>query len=124
MTDDTNTVAPEQPDAEPAPKSEPRFITDRVRSKFIALEWPVEFDGKVYHQIRVHRVTGREMTTFMEKIREGADDVLPPMVDCPLEVWNALDADDQFAIDQAATEFMPRRLKDLQSAVATLDTGN
>lgn len=123
MTDETSTTAiSEQPAADPAPAA--RIVTDRITSRIVPLEWPVEFDGKVYHQIRVHRVTGKEMRDFMEKIRAGADDLLPPMVDCPLEVWEALDADDQFAIDQAAAEFMPRRLKDLQQAAAALDAGN
>ena len=120
MTDETSTSTnTEQPEAAPAPAA--RIVTDKITSRIVPLEWPVEFDGRVYHQIRVHRVTGKEMRDFMEKIRAGADNVLPPMVDCPIEVWEALDADDQFAIDQAAAEFMPRRLKDLQQAAAAFD---
>lgn len=119
MTESTATAMSDRSAADPAPAA--RIVTDKTTSKIVPLEWPVEFDGKVYHQIRVHRVTGKEMRDFMEKVRAGADNVLPPMVDCPLEVWEALDADDQFAIDQAAAEFMPRRLKDLQQAAAALD---
>lgn len=110
-----------EPAAEPAPAPEPRYTSDALRSKFITLEWPVEFDGKVYHQIRVHRVTGKEMRDFMEKLRTSDGAVMPPMIDCPLDVWEGMDADDQLAIDEAAAEFMPRRLMLLQQAAAKLD---
>jgi hypothetical protein len=104
----------------PAPA---RIVTDKVTEKLVPLEYPVEFDGKTWTEVRVHRVTGMAMAVFLEKIRSGADEVMPPMVDCPLEVWNGMDADDQFAVDQAAGEFMPRRLKDLQKAAVAFDAG-
>lgn len=110
-----------EPAADPAPALEPRHTSDAPRSKFIALEWPVEFDGRIYHQIRVHRVTGKEMRDFMEKLRTGDGAVMPPMIDCPLEVWEGMDADDQLTIDEAAAEFMPKRLKLLQQAAVNLD---
>ncbi|MBX9457112.1 MAG: hypothetical protein KL863_14395 [Rhizobium sp.] len=105
-----------------APALEPRYVSETPRSKIIALEWPVEFDGKVYHQIRVHRVTGKEMRDFMEELRSGDGAVMPPMIDCPLAVWEGMDADDQHTLDEAAGEFMPKRLKMLQQAAAALDT--
>lgn len=98
-----------------------RIVTEKLMSRIIPLEWPVEFDGKVYYQIRVHRVTGKEMRDFLDVLRSGTGGAMPPMVDCPVEVWEALDADDQQTIDEAAGEFMPKRLKLLQQTVAALD---
>jgi hypothetical protein len=66
MTDEAPATT-DQPAAEPGP--EPRYTSVAPRSRIIPLEWPVEFDGKVYHQIRVHRVTGKEMRDFMEALR-------------------------------------------------------
>ena len=45
MTDEAATVetTTDQPAAGPA---EPRYTSDAPRSKFIRLEWPIEFDGK------------------------------------------------------------------------------
>lgn len=117
MTDEITIT--EQPAAEPAP--EPRYTSEAPRSKFIPLEWPVEFDGKVYHQVRVHRVTGKEMRDFLEKLRTAERAVMPPMIDCPLEVWEGMDADDQQTIDEAAAEFTPKRLKALHQAAVALD---
>ena len=117
MTEEAATI--DQTAAGSAP--EPRYTSEAPRSKFIPLEWPVEFDGKVYYQIRVHRVTGKEMREFMEKLRAGNGAVMPPIIDCPIEVWEGMDADDQMTIDEAAAGFMPKRLKNLQQAVLSLE---
>lgn len=115
MTDETTTELP-------APTA--RIISDKVREKSVPLEYPVEFNGTTYDAVKVRRVSGQQMAAFLDKVRSGIDFVLAPMVDCPAEVWDALDADDQFAIDEAAREFMPRRLKDLQNIAATIDAGD
>lgn len=119
MTDEATTA--EQPAAEPAPAPIAKAIYGREHEKLVPLEWPVEYDGMTYTEIRVHRVTGKEMRDFMEELRSGDGAVMPPMIDCPQDVWDALDDDDQMAVDEAAAEFMPKRLKILQKAAAALD---
>lgn len=112
--------------AEEATKEEPgappvaRIINPQGRSKSVPLQFPVEFDGKVWDAIEVRRCTGAEIKAYFERMGEGGAFALPPVVQCPMEVWDALDADDQFVVDEAAQAFMPRRLKaavELLSAV-------
>lgn len=111
MTDEAQTeAAPEVPAA--------RIITDKVREKLIPLEYPVEFDGKLYTDVRVRRVTAGEVRDYLDKLRNGDASALPPVVDVPLAVWEVLDADDMQTIDEAAAEFMPKRLRALVAAGA------
>lgn len=103
--------------AEEAKKEEPgappiaRIINPQGRSKSVPLQFPVEFDGKVWDAIEVRRCTGTEIRAYFDKMGEGGQFSLPPVVQCPMEVWAALDADDQFTVDETAQAFMPRRLK-------------
>lgn len=78
------------------------------RSKTIPLEWPVEYDGKVYSEITVRRMTGREVQEFF-KSKDDAGGL--PMFDCPREVIEALDADDDVTINKAVLDFLPRSLR-------------
>lgn len=117
MTEETTA---EHPAAAPAPA---RIVTETVTESAIPLEYTVEFDGKLSTEVRVHGVTGTAMAAFMDKIRSGDEAVMPPMVDCALEVWEGMDPDDQFAVDQVAAEFTPRCLKDLQKAAIAIDAG-
>jgi hypothetical protein len=118
MTDETATI--DQPCTEPAPAPAARIIYSGEHEKLVPLEWPVEFGGRVYDQIRVHRVSGKAVRDYLEALRTSEADILPPMIDCPIEVWNALDADDQDTVDLAATEFTPKRLKVIFEAAGTL----
>jgi hypothetical protein len=108
-------VEPEMTDqtTEHQPVPVARIVSDKVRERMVPLEFPVEFDGVTYDAIRIRRVSGKQMAEFFAKVRESDGNVVPPVVDCPPEVWFALDADDQFTIDQAAAEFMPKRLKEM-----------
>lgn len=81
------------------------------RERWVPLQYPVEFDGKVWDQVRVHRITAKELRAYIEEVSTSPGYVMPPMVDCPLEVWEAMDADDQAEVDDVAMVFTPRRLK-------------
>lgn len=96
----------EQPAAPPVAK----IISPVDREKVVPLTYPVEFNGTVYSSITVRRVTGKEVKDYLDKIGVEAF-TLPPTIDCPFEVWEAMDADDQLVVDEAAMAFMPRRLK-------------
>jgi hypothetical protein len=120
MNDEAATTTTEQPAAEPAPAPIAKAIYGREYEKLVPLEWPVEFDGVTFTEIRVHRVSGKEVRDYLEALRTSEADILPPMIDCPIEVWNALDADDHDKIDRAAMEFTPKRLKAIFDAASTL----
>lgn len=104
-------MADETKQEQPAEMPVAKIVTDKVREKFIPLEYPVEFDGKLYEQIRIHRVSAQEVSDWIKRL-DGDGDQMPPVVDCPMEVWNALDADDQDTVDKEAMAFTPRRLKE------------
>lgn len=119
MTDETTT---EQPAAEPVATA--RIVYSGEHEKLVPLEWPIEFHDKLWKEIRVHRVSGKEVSDYLKALRTSDADILPPMIDCPIEVWNALDADDQETVDAAAKDFTPKRLKALFDAVVAMDTAN
>jgi hypothetical protein len=87
-----------------------RIAGGAPREKSVPLEWPVEFDGKTWTAVTIRRVTGKEVEDYMEAL--GRDErPIPPMFGCPLEVYEAMDDDDRFALDEAVIPFLPRRLR-------------
>lgn len=83
-----------------------------AREKLVQLQWPVRFGETLVTEIRVRRITGREVQDFFAKLKDGGS-LMPPTVDCSIEVWDALDADDQAEVDREAADFFPRALKAL-----------
>ncbi|WP_378952049.1 hypothetical protein [Mesorhizobium sp. ANAO-SY3R2] len=103
MTDQPETTAP-------AETSQARIISTKVRSATVPLDYEVEFGGKVWTEITVRRVTGKEVQGYIDALARG-ENIAPPMFECPLEVYDALDDDDRMAVEEAALPFLPRRLK-------------
>lgn len=98
---------------EPAPKPVAKIVTPKEREASVPLDWPVEWDGHLYEAIRIRRVTGLEVETFVREIQvrdENAPFPKAPMIDCPVEVFEALDDDDRLRVEEAMGPFMPRRL--------------
>lgn len=87
-----------------------KIISPKERSKLVPLEFPVEFDGKVWSEVEVTRINATELEEYIGAVRRG-EARMPPTVRCPVEVWEAMDADDQDAVDEAAMDFTPRRLR-------------
>lgn len=100
MNDEPETVAP------PAP---PRLLGDRF--EVVPLEYPIEYDGKVWTEITVRRMTLAEVRTFIKEIVADAEKARLPMFDAPDEVMDALDPDDEEAIGEVVDRFLPRRLR-------------
>jgi hypothetical protein len=96
---------------QPAEIPTARIVSPKEREKMVPLEYPVEFDGKIWTEIKVRRVSAQEVADYLELLKSDQAFDIPPMVECPLAVWNALDDDDQLAVDEAARPFTPRRLK-------------
>lgn len=97
---------PQTPPAD-VPAEKPRATLVGLRSKTIALDFPVEFDGKTYTEITVKRLTGDEVSAFYND--PSAERI--PMFDCPPEVIDALDADDAEIVMEAFRNFLPRALR-------------
>jgi hypothetical protein len=106
-------TAPEKP-AVDDPKPIANIVTTKERQRTVDLDWPVEFDGKVYDKVTVRRVTGREVEEFMRQV-DTRDVNAPfpraPMIDCPTEVYEALDDDDLLRVEEAMVPFLPQRLQ-------------
>jgi hypothetical protein len=97
MTDEVETKA--------APVA-PSFVDDRTKT--IPLEWPVEYDGEIYTDVTVRRMTGAEVSAFFAQPEETRR---LPMFNCPAEVIDALDADDAAAVSKAVMDFLPRSMR-------------
>lgn len=91
----------------------PAFVVegDRRRSETVQLEWPVEFDGRVYRSIMISRMTAAQVDAFTEEARANAGAARLPMFSCPHEVIDALDADDAARVNEVVLRFLPRALR-------------
>lgn len=96
-------------DAVDAPRPAATFVSQVDREKWVPLQYPVTFDGKVWDRIRIRRISAKELRDYLGAVGDGF--VMPPVIDCPIEVWDGMDADDQTDVDEAAFEFMPKRLR-------------
>ena len=118
---------PEQAAAEDKP-APPKFV-ERIggakRSETVTLEWPVEYDGKVWTEIEVRRMTASHIRDFYESL--GDEDSKParfPMFDAPDVVMDALDVDDEMKVQEVAQRFLPRRVTGAKEASGpTLEPG-
>ena len=101
----------EAAEAEKPKPAAPRFIGDRPRSRTVTLEWPLEFDGKVYEQIVVRRATLADLAVFAEQLAAlpKGQEIHLPMYDAPDAVIDALDPDDRDSLNAAADGFLLRR---------------
>ncbi|MEN5279258.1 phage tail assembly protein [Brucella sp. TWI432] len=88
-----------------------KFDSDKPREKMIPLEWPVTVNGVRYAEVRVRRVTGKEIREYVANSRAGKK-LAPPVFDIPFEVYDALDADDADTLDEAGLDFLPRSVRD------------
>lgn len=93
----------------------PRFVGGKPRSETVPLEWPVEYDGKVWDAITVRRMTVLDIRAFHEQVLASSEDdkarIRFPMFDAPFEVLDALDDDDAQTVNEVVTRFLPRRFR-------------
>lgn len=108
--------------AAPAEKPVARIVTKLPREKLIPLQFEVEFNGDLYTDIRVRRLTGAEVALYYEQVQAGYRSARPPTVDCPDEVYDAIDDDDRYDVEAAAIDFLPRRLKEGIDALTSEST--
>jgi hypothetical protein len=101
----------------------PRHVSERPRFRTVPLEWPVEFEGKVWNEIQVRRMTTAEVGTFIEAIKTDGAKAYLPMFDAPQAVMDALDDDDGVAVNEAVNDFLPRRLQVAADELQSPPTG-
>jgi hypothetical protein len=106
-----------EPAAEQPAPAPPKFADGgKPRAQTVKLNYPVEYDGKIYNEITVRRLTATEVDQFCTALvaRVPTDtSAMPrlPMFDVPFAVLDALDADDDDAVQEVITSFLPRRLR-------------
>ncbi|MFN3891985.1 MAG: phage tail assembly protein [Beijerinckiaceae bacterium] len=114
----TDEAAPSQPTEPtsvpteaPPPPAAPRFVGGPVRSRTVTLEYPLEYDGKLWTEITVRRASAGDVEAFVAAVQRGENPTLP-MTDAPAAVLDALDADDFETVNKAINDFLPRALRD------------
>ena len=98
---------------EPTLKPEARIVSTKPRSTTVALDHPVEFDGKLYESVTIRRVTGKQVDDFIRAsaaLKEGEPQPQLPSLDFPREVYDEMDDDDRLRVEEALLPFLPRRL--------------
>ena len=110
-----------EPEAEkPTPK--PVFDEADARQKWVDLDHPFTLDGVRWERVPVRRCTAKEVSDYIDAFLSGnAADIMAPMIGCPVEVFEAMDADDQVKVDDEAKAFTPRRLLKLHEMMAKFD---
>lgn len=105
-----------------------KIVSPKERSKTVPMDWPVEYDGKVWEEITVRRMTAREADDFGKAIIEQSEDdprLMFPNVECPRAVYDEMDADDRHRVEEAALLFLPRRFRMLvDSTFETSETSS
>lgn len=103
----------------PELKAPPKFVGGPVRYRTVTLECPIEYDGVVYAEVVVTRLTAADVAAFeaqLDALRATQPDARvrwPLFRDAggapiPDVVLDALDADDKHEVDKAAASFLPR----------------
>jgi molybdenum cofactor biosynthesis enzyme len=112
-------------DSAPETVKAARIVGPKSRSTTVPLEYPVEFDGVVYNSITVRRMTGLEVETYVKAVGEAGSkmEVQMPAIECPMEVYNALDDDDRLRVEEALAPFLPRRFQLVAASIlSTIET--
>jgi hypothetical protein len=96
----------------------PEFVGNRQRSRRLELGDHVKYKGKVYTALTVKRLTAQQVTQWADAVRGGdVDALLGNVVDddgqvVPKKVLDFLDDDDDLALNEAMSDFLPRRLSE------------
>lgn len=89
-------------------------IIDQNRiSQVVPLEYPIEFEGKIYDAITVRSPVVADIAALSERIsaESGTPMRLPMFGDTPDEVLDALHLDDDDRLTEVAGRFLPRRFR-------------
>ncbi len=104
-------------EAAPSPAPSPRFVAAAARSEAVPLEWPVEYDGRIWAEVTVRRPTTAEVAAWSRRVLaarekgEPTDDIPAPVFDAPEVLLAVLDPDDTDRLEEVARRFLPRRFQ-------------
>ncbi|MCJ2051253.1 hypothetical protein [Methylobacterium sp. J-070] len=102
----------------------PSFIGSRVRSRTVALEWPLSYGGQAYEAIVVARPTTGQLAEYFDRLmaqREASAALRFPVffdvagAPIPDALMDALDPDDTDKVMEVVSDFLPSRLRRLQA---------
>jgi len=103
MAETTETTAEDKPVA--------RLVDNPAREAWVDLDWPVQYGDEIIARIRVRRVSGKEVQDYFNGMGKDENFIIPPVIDCAMDIWNVLDAEDQEKIEVRAQDFFPPRLR-------------
>lgn len=102
------------------PPAPPRFVDDKAKnaSKVIPLEYPIEYDGKVYESLTLRRLRGKDFKRLARM--EGDEEIALAslLTGAPKEVIEALDGEDFIELQGAVENFLPRKLRDMAAQLS------
>lgn len=97
----------------PEPIGKGVFANGAARMKAVPLAYPLDFGGRAWTHVHLARLTAGEVAAFMSdagaaRLPLWRDEAGEPV---PEGLLLALDDDDQFALEQAAIDFLPQRFR-------------
>lgn len=113
-------------EAKPAARFADRSRTETV----VPLEYPIEYDGKIWEAITVSSPTVAQIAAFSERVvqarelGQSTEGIRLPMFDAPDAVLDALHLDDEDVVSKAANRFLPRRFRDTPESTSASNDGN
>lgn len=110
--------------------SDVRFVSSKPRSETVALDWPIELDGKVVETVTISRLSVAQVERFFaeyadlkERDPAAASKLQLPMCDVDPAVIAMLDDDDGVRVSEVIARFLPRRFQELASASPSASGG-
>jgi hypothetical protein len=104
---------------ENSPQAEVVYLDSPKLFKAIPLEYPFTFNGRPVREIRLKRLTAKEVADFQDGLKDLPSDaavtwpVYRDAEGAPLEegVLDALMDDDRLEVEKALRDFLPRRFQ-------------
>jgi len=87
----------------------PRFVGPGA-FRVVPLQFPLEYDGVVYNEIKVLRLSAKQVNDFVEAVGEDSSAKLP-VIEGPSEVLDYLFPDDLEEVNKVIEDFLPRVLR-------------
>lgn len=99
----------------PAARIVPR--EGKATEQVVPLEYPVEYDGKIWESLTVRRVSGRDF----QNMAEAGDDAVfltAMLTGAPREVIEAMDGEDFIEVQGVVKAFLPRKLQAMAEQIS------
>jgi Phage tail assembly chaperone proteins, E, or 41 or 14 len=117
---------PEKQTVNGAAKAAPRFLDERAEIEPLPLKFPLEWDGQEYRQVELRRLKGKDFSKFRCLVAVGVSEdeaTLSLISGLPVEVIQALDADDYLELIEKSQDFIPARFRQAAESGPASETG-